>query len=268
MNFLLLFKAELKRSLLMMKRYPIETVTSVVVLYMFFMIFFLAGKMVGGTSPSSPIVLGKTMGGLILGYVMWFFAIIAITEMSWGISQEAQAGTLEQVYMTSFGPVAVFLARFLADLLPNLIIITILLFLLMVSTGIYLSFPLFSTLLVVGLTILGLYGFGFILGGMALIFKRIGQVAQVLQFVFLFLAMTPVEKLPSSIQIFAQTLPLTQGVKVMRLVILEHRALSQLQMLKEIAILIINSFGYLVLGILVYLWMDRIARNKGLLSHY
>jgi hypothetical protein len=38
----------------------------------------------------------------LVGYVIWFYALIAISNMSWGLREETQTGTLEQLYLSPY----------------------------------------------------------------------------------------------------------------------------------------------------------------------
>ncbi|MDE0463805.1 MAG: hypothetical protein OXH93_15420, partial [Caldilineaceae bacterium] len=42
----------------------------------------------------------EQMAPALLGYLTWFFAVFAISDMSQGIREETQTGTLEQMYMS------------------------------------------------------------------------------------------------------------------------------------------------------------------------
>src|SRR5690349_19365675 len=39
------------------------------------------------------------MAPALIGYVVWFFAMSSITSMSFALTEEAQSGTLEQMFM-------------------------------------------------------------------------------------------------------------------------------------------------------------------------
>ena len=140
-----------------------------------------------------------------------------------------------------------------------------LLLLLSLSTGVALELRFVDTLPVVGLTILGLCGFGYLLGAVTLLFKRIGNAMTLVQFGLLFLCLPPVEQFSGPLKLIALTLPLTQGVKLLRRVLAPG---SEIIGAGDFLLLILNSAAYLLVGIAVFRWAERLARDRGLLGQY
>ncbi len=265
-DFLLLLKAEIVREFISLKRYPIETLTGFCITYLFFLaIFFGAKAMIG---KDIPLNFGDTARGIMIGYLMWLFATSGIEAMSNEISEEALTGTIEQVYLCPGGPIYLLLSRTLAGLLSTIIFLPIIFYILQFSTGIYLELNLSSILPILILTFIGLCGFGFILAGITLIFKRIGQLLLIIPIFPLGLAMLPIEDLSSNLQQITLFLPLIHGVKLIRLIILQDQNLIILFSNGQILILALNSIFYLFIGILGYKMADKMAKDKGLLGHH
>ncbi len=55
----------------------------------------------------------------------------------------------------------------------------------MATTGKWMNLDFVSLVPLLAITLLGAYGFGFALGGLALVFKRIQALFQIMQFVFI-----------------------------------------------------------------------------------
>lgn len=221
--------------------------------------FFMAG------GQPDPALLAS---GLV-GYLVWFFALAAISDMSWGIREEAQTGTLEQMYMSPLPTGMLMLGRSFASLVISILMVGVSAVVLVLTLNI--SLPITWTALPVFLlTMVGLYGFAFILGGATLVFKQVEALANLMQNVLLFLngALLPVDRLPGWMEAFAKTLPTTQGIIVLRQVILEGQTLAQVWRDGSLVGLVINSAVYFVVGWFFFGWCENRARRMGALGQY
>ena len=96
-RWLMVARAEAVRDIKLSLRYPIQIFTGVVILYVLFMgIFTGAALLAGGGKAQS---FGSNLDALVIGYCMWFFAVMAINSMSVDIENEARQGTLEQIWL-------------------------------------------------------------------------------------------------------------------------------------------------------------------------
>jgi ABC-2 type transport system permease protein len=93
----MLFRAVLKKRFILLVRYPVNTLSQLVTIYLFFVVFFFGGKALAGASFSN------TLGGIIVGFFIWTMAIVAYSGLAWNMTREAQWGTLEQLFMSPFG---------------------------------------------------------------------------------------------------------------------------------------------------------------------
>jgi ABC-2 type transport system permease protein len=120
------------------------------------------------------------------------------------------------------------------------------------------------------LTMGGLYGFAFILAGATLIFKQVEALANALQNALLFLngAFLPVERLPGWLEAFAHTLPTTQGIIVLRQVVLDGASLFQVWQDGSLPWLLIHSTVYFMIGWFFFRWCEGKARQQGALGQY
>jgi ABC-2 type transport system permease protein len=258
-------RGEFTRSWIDVRRYPINSVAGLVILYMFFMAIFLGAKaMAGSTAPA----FGENVAGGIVGYCLWFFAIAAMGDMAFQVYRDATTGTLEQLILSPAGMVRILTGRAVGNLLVNFTFVVSLLFLIMLTTGIWLSFPLVPLVPLVLLTLAALWGVGFVLAGLSLNFKRIEVLTNVLQFVFLGLAVVPLSSLPGGVGVLVRLLPFGVGVDAVRQVVIDGATLSQLAESGDLLILIVNSAAYLLFGIMLYIWLDRLARRRGVVGHY
>ncbi len=206
---------------------------------------------------------------VLLGYLVWFYALSAISDMSWGIREETQTGTLEQMYMSPVSPNVLLMGRAFATLINTTIMVVIIAGVLI--TLFQVSMPMrWAGIPVFLLTMIGLYGFGFMIGGATLIFKQVEALANMAQNMLLFLngAFLPVERMPDWLAGFAKTLPTTQGIIVLRKVILDGQSLASAWNDGSLVSLVVNSSIYFVGGWLVFRWCERVARQRGALGQY
>lgn len=265
MRYFLLLKAEFKVSFILISRYPFQLITGIIASYITFMGLFYGfqGLKVFENSSYSP-------GSLIIGFLIWQYAMSAIGDMSQEIMSESQTGTLEEIIISVINPLYFLSARTLALLLIDTLWVIFLLSIISLTTGVFLHIPFFPTIIIFFLIVTGLYGLGFTLAGLALIFKRLGPILSILNIVLLLFTgvILPLEGFPVIIQCLAHSLPLTDGLSILRMVILEDKGL--LYVIKDGGMikLILNSSCYLFLGIVSFKWCYREALKKGVIGHY
>ena len=211
----------------------------------------------------------KQLPSLFLGYLVWFYARIVILTTSEDLMSEAQSGTLEQMYMSPVPTELLVLGRMLATLISTTIMV------LLASISLiwlmHISIPMrWEGLPVLLLTLGGLFGFSLMLGGAALVFKQIEALADLLQNALLFLtgSLLPVSHFPNWLAAFTKTLPITQGIIVIRNIMLGGQSLSSAWSDGSLIWLAIHSTLYLCAGWLLFKWCERIAKKQGSLSHY
>ncbi len=265
MRYLLFFKAEIKRSFILLSRYPFQLITGIIASYIAFMgVFYgFAGMKIFDNPSISP-------GFLITGFLMWQCAMGAVSDMPGEIMGESQRGTLEEILISVINPIYFLSARALAGLLIDIIWIIIFFSIISFTTGVFLHISLFPTIITLLFVIAGLYGFGFLLAGLALIFKQLGPILGILNMVFLLFtgAIVPLEGFPKIIQGLAHSLPLTDGLKILRMVILEGKSLLYVINNGDMIRLVVNSLIYLILGIITFKWCYKEARKRGVIGHY
>lgn len=211
----------------------------------------------------------EQMAPALLGYLTWTFAAFAIGDMSQGIREETQTGTLEQMYMSPLPTGLLLVGRSVSSLLINSALVILVGGTLMLLLGIRIPVRLQGAPVFI-LTITGLYGFAFLLGGATLVFKQVSALSNMLSNLLLFLngSFLTVERMPTWLENAARSLPTTQGIDVMRRVILDGFPLTEVWRDGSLVWLIVHSALFLLVGWTVYLWSERVARKRGLLGQY
>ncbi len=249
-------RAVFRQQIIMMRRYMFNTMSSMVTLYIVFMLLFFGVRAVGGAA-----VTTATLEGMVVGYALWMLSIMGYSDLAWGLIQEAQMGTLEKLYLSPLGFRWICGFRQLTGLIITLVMVTVLVGIIMLTTGVYLRLDLVSVLPLLLLGVLPAYGFGFMSAGLALIYKRIQSAFQILQFVFVGFMVAP-----ASWPISAY-LPLNMGNRLLNQVMVQGRRLWELDP-SDIGTLVLVAAAYCGLGLALFGRMETVARDRGLLGHY
>lgn len=253
-----LVAAVVQRDFLVLRRYLFNLVSGLVSLYILFLIVFFGAQRLGGTD----VAYGNTLDGIVVGFVVWSFAITAFSELAWGITDEAKNGTLEQLFLSPLGYSWIGVGSMIMSFLQFCVGHGLLLLLMMVTSGRWLSIDLVSVLPVLFLTVIGVYGIGFIMAGLALVFKRIESVFQLLQFVFIAFLTIPLDQFS-----WAGLLPLAYGNHLLFRIMVEEERIWQFAATDHLT-LVVSGFGYLTLGILAFRCFEHLSRVRGTLGHY
>jgi ABC-2 type transport system permease protein len=120
------------------------------------------------------------------------------------------------------------------------------------------------------ITIVGLLGFGYVVGGLTLIFKHVGPLANILQNSLLIANGTflPVSLMPTWLATAVLFLPSTIGIILMRRVVLGGESLALLWTDGSLLWLMIHSGVTFVIGWMIYAVCENFARQQGSLGQY
>jgi ABC-2 type transport system permease protein len=254
----IVFKSVFVKALIEMKRYMFNTVSGFITMYIVFVLLFFGAKAIGGAGFQT----GDSLEGLVVGYMVWLFALLAYQDLAWSISTEAEIGTLEQLYLSPAGFSWVNFSFMAARFVVNLIWMALILLVMMLTSGYWLHIDLVSLLPLIVVTVAACYGFGFMMGGLALIFKRIQSSFQILQFVFVAFVAVPVNH-----YVWIKYLPLAMGNSLLRRVMIEGARLWHLPA-ADLLVATVVGLGYFLLGLAIFGRCINVARDRGLMGHY
>ena len=253
--------AVLYKKALLLVRYPVNTGAQVFSIYMFFAVIFFGGK-AAAESMGGGMALTPTLEGLIVGWFLWTMSIIAYFSLSTNVTQEAQWGTLEQLYMSPYGFGSVVAAMVVANLLESLVWGGTILALMLLTTSQTLAVDLLTIVPISVLALMSVVGIGFVFGGLALLYKRIENVSQLMQFVLIGLIAAPVAGVSP-----LRFLPLVQGSAMLQAAMRQGTHLWQFPTV-DLVILVGTALLYSLAGYGVFLLLGRRARRKGVMGHY
>jgi len=216
---------------------------------------------VGGRT-IAPEGFESNVDAIIVGYFLLTTVLATFYTLSGLINTEAKYGTLQQLYVAPFPFPVVMLAAVLAKMVVSLVISVTTLGFILALTGESLTIDLFTIVPVLGLTILHAIGVGFLLGGVALVYKRIRGLFSTLQFAFIgVISMSLTE------QFWPRLLPVGQGSAMLHEAMANGRGLLEFTLLDH-AILLSTSVVYVLIGYLSFHLAQHQARRKGLLDDY
>jgi ABC-2 type transport system permease protein len=251
-----LARAVLYREYLIFVRYPANAIGGIVIALFFFGVLFYGGRLLAGQA------LADSLEGIIVGYFLWTLSVGAYSSVSNDIGSEVQWGTLERHITTPFGFAPVALLKGVAKVVRTFLTSAIVLAIMLVLTGTRLSLAPVTVVVVAGLAITSVLGLGFAAGGVTVLYKRIGNWLNLLQFGFIVLISAPVLDLP-----WTRVLPLAHGSAMLQRVMVDGVRLWEFSP-GEVGLLVAVAAGYLAGGYVVFHYATRRARRLGVLGDY
>ena len=227
-------------------------------------VFIFISYFVGGGEIDSEVLPGS-----LLGFLVWYYAAFAISSMSGGITGEASIGTLEQLYMSPVPTWLVFVGRVVATFLKGTALVALVGVILVIVLQV--SMPLeLAALPPFVLTIVGLFGFGYAIGGLTLVFKQISSVSGLVTNMLLFLngTLLPVHHFPAWLETIAVFLPTTQGIIVLRKVVIDGASLTAVWQDGSMVFLAVQSILFLIVGWILFNIGEQVAKRRGTLGQY
>lgn len=253
-----LFAAEFRRYLIVMARYPIETLTGIFISTLVFVGLFLGGRYIAG--PAS--TFGESGPALIIGYFAWLVLISGLGSLAGEIENDGKTGVLEAVFSSSHSPVVLFLVRGFAVCSLSVATSAVVCLLVALLLGQPMSLSL-SILLPMFTLLVTAVGLGMAAGGVALLVKRIGLILAPIYLLFLPLMWVRFENFHGLSQGLALLLPSTLSSLLLRHAI-EQQAVSLPG--HYVAAAFISAAVYLTAGVWVFRLSARVARRNGVIG--
>lgn len=257
MKWLNLLKANMRKEYIELKRYLPNTIAMLLTFYIIFLGMFAGIHFIG--DPSTQDV---NIQYVIVNYIFWFLTMMVVNNVGWEITNEAMRGTLEQLSMSPMGIWRIMVTRLFSSTLLNFIMIIALLYLSMMTTGQWLNIDVIAILPILILTLISMFGVGFMIAGMSIILKQVQAFLQILQFILAGLTFVSLSVAP-----FLVYFPIVKGVDLVRGVMIDGVTLSQIGW-GDFGVLGANAVVYFVLGLAFFFFCERVAMKKGLLGHY
>jgi ABC-2 type transport system permease protein len=251
-----LARAVLYREYLVFVRYPANAVGGIVVALFFFGVLFYGGRMVAGRA------LTDSIEGLLVGYFLWTLSVGAYSAISNDIGSEVQWGTLERHVTSPFGFAPVVLLKGVAKLVRTFLTSGVVLAVMLVVSGTTLQLDVLTVVVVAGFSVTSVLGVGLAAGGVAVLYKRIGNWLNLLQFGFVLLISAPAFDLG-----WTRLLPLAHGSALLQRAMVDGVRLWEFGAV-DLALLVGVAGAYLGGGYVVFRSATRRARRLGVLGDY
>jgi len=286
MSFLLVMKAELVRSFIIMRRYWFRTITGLVLGYGMLMVLVagfiysregLEERVQQFDDPSSAT-------NFILGFIVGMFAFGVVGMFTQGLQGMAATGVLEQLCMSPHGLAVNFMAQTVVSSVATILSSSIMVYAVTWSVGGMLHWDTIPVLILLTLTFFNLVGFGFMVGGLVLVFKQVGQVAILVRMGLFALAIFAKEELlgnPWPFTFLLHVLPITDATICIKYVLIkgQMRDISTAGAAPEMvfsSVFAHSSFYWLIgnclfwtfVGLTLFKLMEDYSRSKGTLGSY
>ncbi|MBF0361237.1 MAG: hypothetical protein HQK49_09510 [Oligoflexia bacterium] len=253
-RYLNLFKAEGLKSWCEFKRYLFNTFMEIIVMYIIFLFMFYGIKIFAGTAVSN-----DGLDALVIGYIMWMFAITGFSSTSQLISGEMQKGTLEQLYLCPLGIEFSVMFRLIFDTIISFLFIVVIIFLTMLTTNRWLHIDVIRVIPILLISLPCLWGLGLAISGLILIFKKFNALGSVLTFGLIGAVSVPAYPLNSF-----SFIPFSAGAYTIQMIVRKNFQFN-IEWYLFIATL---SIFYFFIGVVIYKKLEKIARKKNLLGQY
>lgn len=251
-----LFRVIFHQQLTVLVRYPVNTASMFVTLVSFFVVIFFGGRAVAGPA------LTDSLDGIIVGLFVYTLSMTAYSGLARNVTREAEWGTLERLFISPHGFGTVMAVKSAVNVCLSFLWGFAILLSMMAISGRWLTVDPLTVVPLVSLTLLSVLGVGFFFAGLALVYKRIENVFQLVQFAFIGLIAAPVQEFP-----LLRLLPLAQGSYLTRVAMADGVRLWEFSAW-NLGLLIATSALYLALGYYCFHRATQRARAESLLGHY
>lgn len=207
---------------------------------------------------------------IFLGFAAFMFYYLQTAKLFWRLLGEIQTGTLEQVYLSPLPSWLVATAgRVVAAVAETILVVGATYLATELVVGLDIRWRV-QGLLPLLFLVAGGVGYSLLIGGLALVWKRIELINEAL-FGVLFVwggALLPLDRMPDWAAALARLLPLAHVVQSMRNVLLEGRSFTTMGGDGGLVWLTATTVGWLIAGALAFHLGERTAKRQGSLSRY
>lgn len=259
-----LFKVSIEKSIAERVRYKFNTISNMLSLYFLFIAMFFGVKLFGTSMKVSPISLGETLESFVIGYFLWTVMVMAYSSTAYSVINDANRGTLEQISMSNLGLHNILIVRSITDSIVNLLVSFAVLFSIMATTNYWLDIKIWQILIVILMGIFSILGLSLIFAGLALIFKQIQSLLNIIQYFLIGLVIVQTNHYHSLTSIL---LPFRPTIESIYRIAINGESFMAFSLI-DFGVMIGNSIVYLGIGLFLFNKCSEIARRKGLLGQY
>lgn len=259
MVLLRIFTNESRRSINLWRTYWLDTLSWMILWIIAFpLIIIMFDSISGGYSVSSRI-------DSLIGFLVWDLCMGMLSMTTTSISEEAQDGTLENVLLTPISPTTLFSLRISVNFFRQAIQ-TFLVGLAIISI---LRLPLLGfngwSFVIILITVLGVGGVSLMLGGVAMVYKRVSSIVSVLSLLALFFtgAIISLDRFGNFFTMLKFLMPTTWGIDALRQSV-RYGFVDETVMIG----LFLQTVLFISIGIISFRWGFKRAQRQGSLGTY
>lgn len=237
----------------------------------FFVLGFLLVTGVFELVTNGRYTLHATLASMI-GWIVWRAAAGCMADGVNSIAEDAQIGTLEQVWLSGKGITAVLLVRCVVLMLYYslrvAVMVSLILLILRLPWQMNGKTAVFA-LIIYLLTLAGACGLVFVIAGLHLVYKNVEAITYALATSLMFFtgALVSFQDIPA-VYPFSRLLPLTIGLDLLRSIAAANQQPVTSTFMLEFFILAFHSLVYLGFGFIVFNWAQKRVLLDGSLAHY
>ena len=261
-------RAEVAKTLKIYISYPIIIVFWAIFPLLWVFPFMFQGRALVGSGTSDAFRLltgsGNYMAFVLIGAMVSNFIFSGLWGVGNSLREETYWGTMEYIIASPTSPLVILVGKTLAEALVTTGIVflqgTVISFL---PFGISFTLAkLVPVLLLVGLLMLGFYGFTIAFAGFTLLIKEAHGWIHTLEWVFFLFSPIRYPVQVNPITSFVSTLiPLTWALVAIRGIIMLNK--NEVSLGHTVAILLAMDAALLVAGYLIFVWLERKTRRDG-----
>jgi len=244
--------AELELRITNMKRYKFNSIFSIFLLYLIFVGLYGGLSNIGGNVGE---YFRDNNVSFLFGYIFVMIILSGIGGVSGDITTYAKIGVLEQLFL-GYLPFSISLMiSNLINILFQVVLIFIIMFLSMITFSISINLSIMH-LIILLLALLQAYGIGLVIGGLAIVFKKITSFVGIFQFILYPLAFAKIN------EPYVWFLPINPGVRLLKDI--TANTLNYI----NLSYFIINSIIYFIIGLIFFDICINFSRKHGTIGIY
>lgn len=250
-------------------RYPANIMIWGFLPLLWFAPYILMATAVGGAETTTYFTEISGYDDFIQFVVIGWFVFLYLDNSIWGIGNnfrwEQFSGTLEPLFSTPVPRISILLGAAFSDSIQGTIQALILLMLSMGLFGVsYALTAIAPTIIVLLIMVIGLYGFGFMVAGMILVFKDPSVLTQLVSETSYMISPVnyPVNALPKPVQFVAYLLPTTIGIITIREIAITG-AWNLLNFSQAVLALSVLAILFWALGLASFKFAENWTKQRG-----
>ena len=250
-------------------RYPTNIMVWGFLPILWFAPYILMATAVGGLETTAHFTEISGYDDFIQFVVIGWFVYMYMDNSIWGIGNnfrwEQFSGTLEPLFSTPVPRISILLGAAFSDTVQGTIQALILFLLSTTMFGVsYAVTAILPTIIILMIMVIGLYGFGFMVAGLILVFKDPSVLTQLVSETSYMVSPVnyPINALPRPVQFISYLLPTTIGIITIREIAITG-AWTLLNFTQAVGALIVLAVIFWGLGLSIFNFAERWTKQRG-----